>query len=385
MKNIDEIIHLNLGNKGGAWIAANRINTMLIENGLNSRIVSLRKNPKIIKRDLPGWIDFKIERLSPVEYTTSFFRSMAINENSIDKAIQDATIINLHWLPGHIRRSVWDRIKRKKIVWTLHDMQPFTAFCHHSNFCELYIKDCSRCPQALTWERPLIASEFMYRKDILEQADIEIISPSEWLAEKVSKSLIFQGKKVHTIPNPIDAKLIHPSKNVGKNEILRIGILGSNYGAYKGSNRTLSFIKSIPNDIKSRIELRILGDVHGDMENFRRSSIEIGSSITEVLSFMDEIDLFLYLSDFENLPNLLIELQAKGIPVAAMPVGGVSETFLNGQSGWEIHTPEDFIEILKMVQLNPAVLEKFSRNAYLNAREKFSFERILPEYLRVYG
>jgi glycosyltransferase involved in cell wall biosynthesis len=384
MKTNQKIVHLNLTGKGGAWIAANRVNTMLSQNGIDSKIVSLSKEVGSGSRDLPGWIDYKIATRSPVDYTTSFFRSIGMHPEVVGKAVQNASIVNLHWFPGHIRRSIWEKFKGKKLIWTMHDMQPFTAFCHHSNSCEQYQKDCSRCPQAMAWERPLIAREFIYRQEIVEQSDIEIICPSNWLTEKVQGAQIFLGKTVHTIPNPIDVQSIPPSLSVGKAQNLRIGILGSNYGKYKGSYKTLDFIRAIPMDLVNKIELRVLGSSYDELKYFTSKNVEFGSSIADVLTFMGDIDIFLYLSEFENLPNLLVELQVKGIPVAALPVGGVSETFVNGKSGWQVSEPRDFVEILKIVLVDRQLLLEFSRNAISNAREKFSFEKILPRYLDVY-
>jgi len=358
---------------------------MLVQNGSDSKLFALDRETRFLNRDLPGWIDYKIDGISPVEYTTSFFRSMGVDSNVIGNMVDSASIVNLHWLPGHIRRSVWEILKGKKLIWTMHDMQPFTAFCHHSNSCVRYQGNCTQCPQAMGWEKPLIAREFTYRQEIINQSDIEIICPSEWLAERVSNSKIFHGKKVHIIPNPIDVQNIKPSENVGRGDTLRLGILGSNYGKYKGNSKTLDFMKTIPSDFIDKIELRILGDNYEELKKFRNTNIKLGSTDFEVIQYMEDIDIFLYLSEFENLPNLLVELQAKGIPVAAFPVGGVSETFVSGESGWEVRNPQDFIDILKTIFTNRSLLSKFSYNASLNAQQRFSFEKILPKYLSVYN
>lgn len=34
----------------------------------------------------------------------------------------------------------------KPIVWTMHDMWPFTGICHYASDCDKYTKECHYCP-----------------------------------------------------------------------------------------------------------------------------------------------------------------------------------------------------------------------------------------------
>ncbi|MWV26651.1 glycosyltransferase [Aurantiacibacter rhizosphaerae] len=48
----------------------------------------------------------------------------------------------------------------------------------------------------------------------------------------------------------------------------------------------------------------------------------------------EKMDVKLLLSQFEGLPNVLIEAQAAGVPVLATPTGGSSECFVEGETGY---------------------------------------------------
>jgi len=62
--------------------------------------------------------------------------------------IRDADIINLHWVAGLVDySSMATSLAGKKIVWTLHDMNPFTGGCHYAGRCNKYEKSCGACPQ----------------------------------------------------------------------------------------------------------------------------------------------------------------------------------------------------------------------------------------------
>lgn len=49
--------------------------------------------------------------------------------------------------------------------------------------------------------------------------------------------------------------------------------------------------------------------------------------------WLSRMSVFLLLSVYESLPNVLIEAQLAGLPVVATPAGGASETFLDGETG----------------------------------------------------
>src|SRR5690606_41352063 len=55
-----------------------------------------------------------------------------------NRLILEADIIHLHWVNFGLLSidSIGDLLKLgKPVVWTLHDMWPFTGGCHHSGDC----------------------------------------------------------------------------------------------------------------------------------------------------------------------------------------------------------------------------------------------------------
>ena len=66
--------------------------------------------------------------------------------------VQVADIIHLHWIAGFQSLMTINSLLHlgKPIVWTLHDMWPFTGGCHSSGTCTQYQLDCYDCPAAST-------------------------------------------------------------------------------------------------------------------------------------------------------------------------------------------------------------------------------------------
>ena len=59
----------------------------------------------------------------------------------------DPDIINLHWICRGFLAVEDLRKFQKPIVWTLHDMWPFTGGCHYASNCDKYQESCGNCPQ----------------------------------------------------------------------------------------------------------------------------------------------------------------------------------------------------------------------------------------------
>lgn len=92
----------------------------------------------------------------------------------------------------------------KKIVWTLHDMNPFTATCHYSLGCSQFSGACSSCPAVKTAFREPVRGLFAKKQAAMgDVSNLQLVSPSEWLAEAASASTLMSRFPVSVIPNPI--------------------------------------------------------------------------------------------------------------------------------------------------------------------------------------
>ena len=61
-----------------------------------------------------------------------------------------ADILHIHWVQqGFLSLHEIARLQKtgKPIVWTLHDMWPFTGICHYAGACDRYTRECKKCPQ----------------------------------------------------------------------------------------------------------------------------------------------------------------------------------------------------------------------------------------------
>jgi hypothetical protein len=160
------VVHLCTHDYGGAGNSAYRLHKGLKKDGISSNMLVLNKlsddsSVKIIKSDSMGRIleissQYKgtsqiynkeknrwkniLKNYSNKDHQLEFFSDAASSvclESIPD--VQEATVINLHWVAGLIDYLKAPQIfKNKAVVWTLHDMNVFTGGCHYSHDCQRY-------------------------------------------------------------------------------------------------------------------------------------------------------------------------------------------------------------------------------------------------------
>ncbi len=120
-------------------------------------------------------------------------------------------IVNLHWIcDGMLPIEKLKQIN-KPIVWTLHDMWPFTGGCHYNDGCKRYQQACGSCPQLnRNSKNDLSRSVLRRKKKALSHLDITIVSPSHWLAECAKASTLFKERRIEIIHNGLDLNLFNP-------------------------------------------------------------------------------------------------------------------------------------------------------------------------------
>ncbi|MEL7227721.1 MAG: glycosyltransferase, partial [Cyanobacteria bacterium J06576_12] len=114
-------------------------------------------------------------------------------------------VINLHWINnGYLKIETLARWQ-KPIVWTLHDMWPFTGGCHYDQNCDRYTQSCGACPQLGSSNNRDLSSRIWNRKQKTFQKafhtqPLTVVAPSQWLADCARKSTLFQDYRVECIP-----------------------------------------------------------------------------------------------------------------------------------------------------------------------------------------
>lgn len=175
-------------------------------------------------------------------------------------------------------------------------------------------------------------------------------------------------KRSVVIHNPVKKDLIYKS-NIDKNEIVAIGRLNIQKN-YPMLIKAFSKVHLKHNDYI----LRIFGEGN-EKEKLKKLCKELG--VEEYVSFegfslnvheaIKDSQIFVMTSDFEGMPNALMEAMAMGFPVISTdcPAGGPLELINNGKNGILVPVKDDDILVEKLCMLieNPDLRHSISQKA----------------------
>lgn len=318
--------------------------------------------------------------------------------------VQEADILHLHWVTfGFLSLQSIEKLVKlnKPIVWTLHDMWPFTGGCHYSGSCTKYETHCHSCP-FLRNPHPRDLSYHVFEKKIklFAQAPITVVACSEWLAQIARQSHLFRNFPVYSIPNPIDTEQFGPIEKNASRQQLNLSadkklIL---FGAMKvhDPRKGFSYLKkalqilsvSHPETAQS-VALIVFGKA--TMEDFALLPFPVYgtgqlSSTEELVQVYNAADIFVLPSLEDNLPNTIMESMACGTPVVAFDIGGIPEMINHLENGY-LANYCDAADLAKGIYhiLFNINQKDFSYNARQKVLEDYAQEIVAQKYKHLYN
>ncbi len=257
-------------------------------------------------------------------------------------------LVHLHWIcGGFVKIETLARLNRP-IVWTVHDMWPFTGGCHYSGACRRYTGSCGCCPELGSDAENDLSRRVWQRKErAWRNLSITLVAPSRWMARCVGESSIFSRAEVMVIPNGIDTALFAPIDRSLAREMLGLpldrklilfGAISPTADLRKGFGHLLPAIKELAsNGWGATTELVICGsDQSSPRPDFGMRARCIGhvSSQEKIALLNAAADVVVAPSVQDNLPNTVMEALACGTPVVAFRIGGMIDMVDHGKSGW---------------------------------------------------
>ena len=121
----------------------------------------------------------------------------------------DVDLVHLHWVQGEML-SIADIARiRKPIVWTLHDMWAFCGAEHYTT--DYRWRDGYRRDNRPTHESGFDLNRHTWQRKCKHwRLPLQIVCPSQWLADCVSASSLMHAWPVEVVPYPIDLNRWQP-------------------------------------------------------------------------------------------------------------------------------------------------------------------------------
>ncbi len=262
------------------------------------------------------------------------------------KQLPPAEILNLHWIAGLLDyQNFFPNIpKRIPVVWTLHDMNPFTGGCHFDADCGRFVAACGECPQLGSRFKGDFSEKSWQRKRQaflgLGTQQLNIVTPSRWLAGEVAKGSLLRKFPVSVIPYGVDTELFKPRDR--ESSRTRFGVpLDANVvlfvADWAGEKRKgMEILLSAMEQLAGVPKLHFVAAGRGvrDVPGSARFTIVDHIADDELMSHLYSCaDLFVIPSLQDNFPNTALEAISCGTPVLGFDVGGLPDFIKEGESG----------------------------------------------------
>lgn len=362
-----KILHINTRDYGGAAIAAIRLHKALLDEGVDSSMLFLEQS----ETDIPAAFGFrgkgKIHSSYLSRKAVSFknkilqaFSKSQKNEKKLKNrekslkmfsfnpsdydvfshpAYREADVIHLHWCARFFDFKSFQSL-RKPIVWTFHDMNPFTGGCHFSNGCHKYERECRNCPQLAGTKDPDVAwMDQKYKKKYLEGVSLIPAAPSYWMKSCAERSALFGRFKSYCIPNCVDTDVFKPLNKAFCREVLNwpvdktilLFVSEEISNPRKGFDLLLEALALINIPDFFICVIGVTGITAKDIPGINyQGKINDEKLMAVAYSAADAV---VIPSREDNLPNTMLESLACGTPVIAFKTGGIPEVITNGVNG----------------------------------------------------
>jgi glycosyltransferase involved in cell wall biosynthesis len=292
----------------------------------------------------PGYEDFQLDR--------------PWLGRALERELPAADVINLHWVAGMLDFASLPRLAaRAPIVWTLHDMLPFTGGCHYDDGCGRFREACGACPQLGSRSQADLSARILRRRREafarIPAERLHFVSPSAWLAAEVRSSAACGRFEASVIPYSLDLEVFRPADRAQARAALGLApdrvivlfvadVLDNRRKGVHLLREALAGLQAERDRVllvsvgRARVELpeglahRHFADVRDDA---RLASIYAAADVLALPSLQD------------NLPNTMIEAMACATAVAGFAAGGIPDLLREGETGYLV--PRGSVEGLR--------------------------------------
>lgn len=396
------ILHITTNDFGGAGIACIRLHQALLSQGVDSDVLTLYKNNNVervhqfksFRKGLLGKIADSLRyRLYSIkkdllllgkngkfEILSFPFSPFNLHDHDL---VQKADIIHLHWIANFLDYPSFFKLLNKRIVWTLHDMNPFMGIFHYQ---EDLIKNNSR--YAALNDRMV---HFKLRAIKRYHGKIHAIALSKWILKESSRTVIGSLFEHVHIPNGMDISRFKAvpkdTARLALNIPLDKRVVLFMADDLQNRRKGFQYIEKLISDLDDP-NILFLAVGKGILPSSKRM-IGLGK-INDFKILVDAFsasDAFIIPSLEDNQPNTIMEAMAFGLPVIGFSSGGIPEIIKNGKTGYLVAKGDikQLIEKIHFLIENDHVRKVISINCRKEAELNYSDEVQVKKHINLYN
>ncbi len=307
---------------------------------------------------------------------------------------------------GYFRTGLLPALSRiAPLVWTLHDMWPFTANAANTFGDESWKEMRSGPGERRVYPHVgLPTGRWLLRRKrrLYARADLHPVAPSAWLQTLAQQSPVFAGREVRLIPHGVDLDTFRPLDKAACRQSLGLPAQGRVLlfvsaddlarSAWKGGAllaQSLAALDACLGEAETA-EVLLLGKGRlPDMPELRRLRLRLLGTVAGdgwLRQLYNAADLFVYPTRADSLGLALVESIACGTPAVSFAVGGTTDVVVDGVSGWGV-APFDtgaFAARAAGLLRDRQALAALSLSARRLAVERFSLAESAAAYQRLF-
>ncbi len=261
----------------------------------------------------PGFAAFRLEdsvedgiRTLRIRYRRPFLRPAAMGFQLLGMLAARRRLRREGWRPDVVHAHVFEAAPPALILGRL-DRAPVAITEHYTGFQRGLVTGYDRT----------LAKRSFERADLVAPVSEELAGHLRALAPRAT---------FEVVPNVVDVEAFAPAgERPARSRLLNVAALAEK----KGHRHLLAALAELPD---ATLEIVGDGELRAELERLARD-VGVADRVAflgerpkeEVAELMRAADLFVLPSLAENLPVVLIEAQASGLPAVASDVGGVSE------------------------------------------------------------
>lgn len=418
-----KVLLVNTYDRGGAANACLRLHKGLLQEGLQSKVllrtasksvpftyvakpreeqvkyttyskiklktIKILKELKLLKVKPKKINEFLINRDARLEMFSYPNSNYDITESELYK---EADIINLHWVSNFIDYTSFFKKNTKPVIWTLHDMNPFTGGEHYSEeFLGIDVTGNPIKRIVTDAEKKEFLKNLEIKKKALQNvSNLHIVTLCNWMSDEVKKSELFKNYPIHLIPNGLDPSIFKPRDQKYSRDVLglpqdkKIVLFVSD--SINNNRKGFVFLKKALELVKRKDVILCAIGKKNEIITENNKIIELGVIYDERLMSLaySAADVFVIPSLIDNLPNTAIESLLCGTPVIGFPKGGITDIIQHGVNGY---LTEDISVKSLVIQLNifldnSKIFDK--KNIRDNAIKKYSLKVQAKSYIKLF-
>jgi glycosyltransferase involved in cell wall biosynthesis len=315
------------------------------------------------------------------------------------RSLGQPDVVNLHWIPEFIDlpSCLAGMCAAAPVVWTLHDMNPFTGGCHYDEGCGRYRTDCGCCPQ-LNNRKPRDASrriwlskEAVYRQ--INPGRLHLATPSRWLNELAAQSSLLGRFPSSVVPNGLDTDVFCPGDrakaraSLGVPQTARVLLFLADSVQVKRKGflellAALEVLRDVPELLLLSVGRSCPQPPHG-LRHLHMGSIEDDAQLCMTYN---AADVFVIPSLQDNLPNTVLEAMACGTPVTGFDAGGIPDMVRPGVTGTLVPAgdTEALARAIQELLVDGTLCRHMGQAARRIALEEYTLERQARKYSDLY-